>query len=83
MRWYAHDVVAQSSPSASLLQEVRGFVSPAQASALLRRAGQILGVDTAAAGHRDELMSRCRALAGEGDLVQEMAEEIARELASR
>lgn len=83
LRWYAHDVVAQSPLDAGLLQEVRGLVPPAQAPALLRRAGQILGVDSSSSGHRQELVALCRALAGEGDLVQEMAEEIARELAPR
>ncbi len=40
-------------------------------------------VDEAIAGHREEILRICCALAGEGGLVQEMAEEIARELAAR
>jgi hypothetical protein len=83
VRWYAHNMVAESSAHAGLLREVRRFAPPSQAPALLQRAVGILGVDTPAPSHRDEILCLCRALAGEGGLVQEMAQEIARELAHR
>jgi len=66
-----------------LLREVREFAGPSQAPTLLRRAGEILGVDASVPNHRTEILHLCRALAGEGVLVQEMAEEIAHELSER
>lgn len=66
-----------------LVESVQRFVPPAQAPALLQLALDILGVDSPHPGRRDDILSICRALASEGTLVQEMAEEIARELAPR
>ncbi len=80
---YAEPMVASPMTQADLVQEVRR-VAPSQASELLRVATEILGLeDGAIASHREEILRICCALAGEGGLVQEMAEEIARELAAR
>ncbi|MCH7836910.1 MAG: hypothetical protein IIC26_00225 [Chloroflexi bacterium] len=50
---------------------------------MLQIAATILGVEPSSIDHRDEILRLCRALASEGGLVQEMAEEIGRELANR
>ena len=81
--WYAHGVVAKPYLTDSLLREVCEFAGPSQAPTLLRRAGQILGVHTSNPNHQAEIVHLCRALAGEGVLVQEMAEEIVHELSER
>lgn len=74
---------AKAEAKNGLVESVQRFAPPAQAAALLKLALDILGMDSPSAGQRDEILSICRALAGEGTLVQEMAEEIARELAPR
>ncbi len=81
--WYAPSMVVTSALNDGLLREVREFAGPSQAPTLLRRAGQILGVDASNPNHRGEILRLCHALAGEGVLVQEMAEEIAHELSGR
>ncbi len=68
------------STRASILREVNGFASAAGAPMLLQRALAILGVSRPRPEHRDDILRLCRAFATEGGLVQEMAEEIAREL---
>lgn len=73
-------MVVKVSTRASILREVNGFASAADAPVLLRRALAILGVSSPKPGHRDDIICLCRAFATEGGLVQEMAEEIAREL---
>lgn len=64
-----------------LLREVLRFAPPAQASALLSLALDIVPQTRPSLSNHGELLGYCRALAGEGTLVQEMAGEIARELA--
>ena len=88
MSWLAsiatlNSVMHESAAETDLLRTVRCFASGSQAPALLRLAATVLGVDTSAESHRDEILRFCRALASEGGLVQEMAEEIGRELARR
>jgi hypothetical protein len=74
---------AKATAKTGLVESVQRFAPPAQAPALLKLALDILGMDSPSASRRDEILSLCRALASEGTLVQEMAEEIARELARR
>ena len=74
---------AKAAAETGLVESVQRFAPPAQAPALLQLALDILGMERPSAGQRDEILSLCRALASEGTLVQEMAEEIARELARR
>ena len=77
-------MVAESTAQPGLLEELERLVSPSRAFALLQAAIDFLGIeDGGCPGHRDEILGLCRTLASEGDLVQEMAEEIARELAGR
>ncbi len=77
-------MVAESTAQTDLLHELQRLVSPSRAPTLLRAAIDILGIeDGSCPSHRDEIFRLCRTLAGEGVLVQEMAEEIARELARR
>ena len=76
-------MVAKPYRTDSLLREVCEFAVPSQTPTLLRRAGEILGVATSNPNHRAEIAHLCRALAGEGVLVQEMAEEIVHELSER
>ena len=68
------------STRASILREVNGFASASDAPILLQRMLAILGVSRPKPEHRDDILRFCRAFAMEGGLVQEMAEEIAREL---
>ena len=82
-RCYPYSVIHESAAEVELLRTVRSFASESQAPALLRLAAAVLGVDTSAESHRDEILRLCRALASEGGLVQEMAAEIGRELARR
>ena len=82
-RCYPHREMVESSADTGLLRAVRRFTPASQAPALLRLAADILGVDSSSPGHRDEILRLCRALANEGGMVQEMAEEIARELTRR
>ena len=77
---YAYRMVIGVSAESDLLRTVRRYAHASEAPALLRIAGAILGVDPSSADHRDEILHLCRALASEGGLVQEMAEEIGREL---
>ena len=72
----------ESSTYSSLLQIVQRFAPASRAPTLLRLAATILNVDVTAMRHREEILGLCRALAGEGGLVQEMAAEIADELAA-
>jgi hypothetical protein len=80
-RCYPYGVIHDSAAEIELLRAVRCFASESQAPALLRLVAAVLGVDTSAGSHRDEILRFCRALASEGGLVQEMAAEIGRELA--
>ncbi len=80
---YAYRMVIGVSAESDLLRAVRRYAHASEAPSLLRIAAAILGVDPSSAGHRDEILRLCRALASEGGLVQEMAEEIGRELARR
>ena len=73
-------MAVQISTRASILRDVSGFASAADAPILLQRALAILGVSGPRPEHRDDILRLCRAFATEGGLVQEMAEEIAREL---
>lgn len=73
---------AQASVHPRLLREIRSF-APAQTPALLRLALDILAVESPSPLQQEEVLRLCRALANEGALVQEMAEEIARELVPR
>ena len=74
---------AKVAAETGLVESVQRFAPPAQAPALLKLALDILGLDRPSDGRRIEILSICRALASEGTLVQEMAEEIARELVRR
>ena len=74
---------AKAAAETGLVESVQRFAPPAQAPALLRLALDILDMELPSAGQRDVILGLCRALASEGTLVQEMAEEIARELARR
>ena len=74
---------AKATAETGLVESVQRFSPPAQAPALLQLALDILGMDSPSASRRDEILGLCRALASEGTLVQEMAEEIALELARR
>ncbi len=65
-----------------LLREVGRFAPGSQAGALVRLAVDILGAGTPSPPSGDGIVRLCRALASEGGLVREMADEIARELAS-
>lgn len=76
-------MVAEAPAHAALLREVWRLAPAPEAAALLARATAILGTDAGALDRRGEILQLCDALAGEGVLVQEMAVEIARELASR
>ena len=73
-------MAVQVSTRASILRDVIGFVSAADAPILLQRALAILGVSRPKPEHRNDILRLCRAFAMEGVLVQDMAEEIAREL---
>ena len=73
-------MAVQVSIRASILREVNDFASASDAPILLQRALAILGVSRPRAEHRGDILRLCRAFAMEGGLVQEMAEEIAREL---
>ncbi len=73
-------MTVQVSTRASILREVNEFASAADAPILLQRALAILGVSRPRREHRDDILRLCRAFSMEGGLVQEMAEEIAREL---
>ncbi len=78
---YAYRMVIGVSAESDLLRAVRRYAHASEAPSLLRIAAAILGVDPSSTDHRDEILRLCRALASEGGLVQEMAEEIGRELA--
>ncbi len=80
---YAYRMVIGVSAESDLLRAVRRYAHASEASALLQIAATILGVDSSSADHRDDILHLCRTLASEGGLVQEMAEEIGRELACR
>ena len=80
---YAYRMVIGVSAESDLLRVVRRYAHASEAPSLLRIASAILGVDLSSADHRDEILRLCRVLASEGGLVQEMAEEIGRELARR
>ena len=80
---YAYRMVIGVSAESDLLRAVRRYAHASEASSLLQIAATILGVVPSSIDHRDEILRLCRALASEGGLVQEMAEEIGRELASR
>ena len=73
-------MAVQVSTRASILREVNGFASASDAPILLQRVLAILGVSRPRPEQRDDNLRLCRAFATEGGLVQEMAEEIAREL---
>ena len=64
-----------------LLREVLRFAPPAQAAVLLKLALDIAPETRPSLSKHGELLGYCRALAGEGTLVQEMAGEIVSELA--
>ena len=74
---------AKAAAETGLVESVQRFAPPAQAPALVKLALDFLGLDSPSDGQRAEVLSICRALANEGTLVQEMAEEIARELVRR
>lgn len=80
---YSYCMVIGVSAESDLLRAVRRYAHASEAPSLLRIAAAILGVDPSSTDHRDEILRLCRALASEGGLVQEMAEEIGRELARR
>ena len=80
---YSYRMVIGVSAESDLLRVVRRYAHASEAPSLLRIAAAILGVDLSSADHRDEILRLCRVLASKGGLVQEMAEEIGRELARR
>ncbi len=73
-------MAVQVSTHAGILREVNDFASASDAPVSLQRAPAIAGVSRPAPEHRDDILRLCRAFPTEGGLVQEMAEEIAREL---
>jgi hypothetical protein len=73
-------VVVSVSPKSGLLREVQRFAPPGEAAVLLRIASNVVRADEPSEDQREEILRLCRALAGEGTLVQQMAEEIARAL---
>ena len=81
--WYAAIVTVDTFIDGGLLEAVRRFAREGEAPALLRLAVDIVGADLTSERHREEVLHICRALAGEGRLVRQMAEEIARELVTR
>jgi len=75
---------ARPAGGEDLLAEVRRLVSSSRAPAVLAAAANLLGPeDSAYPGHREHVLRFCRVLAGEGPMVQEMAQEIVRELTRR
>jgi len=70
-------VVAGVSPKVALVREVQRFAPPGEAAVLLRIASNVVCADEPSEDQREEILRLCRALAGEGTLVQQMAEEIA------
>ncbi len=80
---YAYRMVIGVSAESDLPRAVRRYAHASEAPSLLQIAATILGVEPSSIDHRDEILRLCRALASEGGLVQEMAEEIGRELANR
>ena len=80
---YSYRMVSGVSAESDLPRAVRRSAHASEAPSLLQIAATILGVEPSSIDHRDEILRLCRALASEGGLVQEMAEEIGRELANR
>lgn len=79
---YAFDMGIELADHPGLLREVLRFAPPAQAPVLLRLALDIAPEVRPSLSRHGELLGYCRALAGEGTLVQEMAGEIAKEVAN-